>query len=291
MSSDSEIHALIQLLDDDDQEVFKHVYNKLKSLGPEAIPTLEEVWSADLNSTIHERLEEIIHEIQYEALTTEWLDWLEQENPDLLTGAFLVAKYHYPEIHFEDLIKKVTKLRQNIWLELNYSQTPLEQIQIFNQVFYSYHGFKGAQTTSDYQDFCINQVVDSKKGSAIAIGILYQVLANELNLPVYGVTLTRHFILAFCKRTLLDFDEEENNEREVMFYVNPINKGSIFSRNEIKDYLDKMNVTHEAKYFIPSNNLNIITELLGYLIELYSQQNRESRVDELQALLLMINNE
>jgi regulator of sirC expression with transglutaminase-like and TPR domain len=289
MSSDSEIHALIQLLDDTDQEVFKHVYNKLKSLGPDAIPALEEVWSADLNSIIHERLEEIIHEIQYEALTEDWELWLEQESPDLLSGAFLIAKYHYPDIHFEDLSKKVTKLKQNIWLELNYSQTPLEQIQIFNQVFYSYHGFKGSQTTSDFQDFCINQVVDSKKGSAISIGILYQVLANELNLPVYGITLTRHFILAFCKRTLLDFSEEENNEREIMFYVNPINKGSIFSRNEIKDYLEKMNVTQEPKYFLPADNLSIIKELLGYLIDLYSQQNRENRVDELQALLNMMN--
>ncbi len=285
MSSDSEIHALIQLLDDSDQEVFLHVYNKLKSLGPDAIPALEEVWSGDLNSVIHERLEEIIHEIQYEALIEDWEIWLEQESPDLLSGAFLVAKYHYPDIHFEDLSKKITKLKQNIWLELNYSQTPLEQIQIFNQVFYSYHGFKGSQTTSDFQDFCINQVVDSKKGSAISIGILYQVLANELNLPVYGVTLTRHFILAFCKRTLLDFSEEENNEREIMFYVNPINKGSIFSRNEIKDYLEKMNVTAEPKYFLPADNLSIIKEMLNYLIELYGQQNRENRVDELKALL------
>ena len=135
MNTHSEIQALIQLLDDDDQEVFKHVHDKLKSMGPEAIPTLEEVWSADLNSTTHERLEEIIHEIQFDALHHAWELWLEQETPDLLTGAFLVAKYHYPEIKFQDLEAKVIKIKQNIWLELNYSQTPLEQIQIFNQVF------------------------------------------------------------------------------------------------------------------------------------------------------------
>jgi regulator of sirC expression with transglutaminase-like and TPR domain len=288
MNNHSELHALIQLLDDDDHEVFRHVHDKLKSLGPEAIPALEEVWSADLNSTTHERLEEIIHEIQFEALRDAWELWLEQESPDLLTGAFLVAKYHYPEIKFEELERKIIKLKQNIWLELNYSQTPLEQIQIFNQVFYSYHGFKGSQSTSDFQDFCINQVVDSKKGSAIAIGILYQVLANELNLPVYGVILTRHFILAFCKRTLLEFSTEENNEREVMFYVNPINKGSIFSRNEIKDYLEKMNVSAEPKYFIPADTLTIIKEMLNYLIDLYGQQNRENRVEELRGLLGLI---
>lgn len=285
MSNENEIQALIQLLDDDDQEVFKHVHDKLKSLGTEAIPTLEEVWSAELNPTTHERLEEIIHEIQFDALKEDWENWLAEENPSLLTGAFLIAKYHYPEINIEEIQKKITKLKQNIWLELNYSQTPLEQIQIFNQVFYAYHGFKGSQASSEYQDFCLNQAIETKKGSSVMIGIIYQVIANELNLPVYGVNLSKHYILAFCKRTILDFSPEENNEREVMFYVNPINKGSIFSRNEIKDYLTKLHADSDPRYFLPADNRSIIQELINYLIELYAQQNREDKIRELNYLL------
>jgi hypothetical protein len=73
-----------------------------------------------------------------------------------------------------------------------------------------------------------------------------------------------------------------------MFYVNPINKGSIFSRNEIKDYLEKMNVSAEPKYFIPADTLTIIKEMLNYLIDLYGQQNRENRVEELRGLLGLI---
>ena len=288
MANENEIHALIQLLDDDDHEVFKHVHAKLKSLGTDIIPTLEEVWSAELNPSTHERLEEIIHEIQFDSLQSEWEFWLSKEIPDLLTGAYLVAKYHYPELNFEEISKKIFKLRQNIWLELNYNQTPLEQIQIFNQVFYSYHGFKGSQTSNDYQDYCINQVLDSKKGNSITIGIMYQILANELSLPVYGVTLQRHYILAFCKRNILDFSGEDNNEREVMFYVNPINRGSIFSRNEIKDYLEKLGAETDSKYFLPADNVTIVKELLNYLIELNNQQNREDRVKELNLLLGMI---
>jgi regulator of sirC expression with transglutaminase-like and TPR domain len=288
MANESEIHALIQLLDDDDKEVFRHVHDKLKSYGTDVIPALEEVWSSELNPTTHDRLEEIIHEIQFDSLRSEWEKWLAKDSPDLLTGAFLISKYQYPEINLDDIQKKIFKLKQNIWLELNYNQTPLEQIQIFNQVFYSYHGFKGSQTSNDYQDFCINQVLDSKKGNSVAIGIIYQLLANELSLPVYGVPLLKHYILAFCKKTILDFSPEGNNEREVMFYINPINKGSIFSRNEIKDYLDKLQVNHEEKYFVPADNLSVIRELLGYLIELYSQQNREEKVKELNYLLQMI---
>ena len=281
MTNESELNALIQLLDDNDQEVFRHVHDKLMSFGIEVIPKLEEAWSADLPTTTHERIEEIIHNIQFNSLVKEWKLWLSKESPDLLTGAFLVAKYHYPEANFDEVLKRFQKIKQSIWLELNYNQTPLEQVQIFNQVFYNYHNFKGSQSSSDFHDYCINNIIENKKGNAIVIGILYQALANDLNLSVYGVNLIRHYILAFCKKTIFSFDTEENLEREVMFYINPINKGSIFSRNEIKDYLQKMDIKQDHEYFLPCNNLSIIKELLKNIIEVCEQKNQPTKVDEL----------
>ncbi|HLP22293.1 MAG TPA: transglutaminase family protein, partial [Chitinophagales bacterium] len=170
------------------------------------------------------------------------------------------------------------------WLELNYNQTPLEQIQIFNQVFYSYHSFKGQQASTDYQDYCINHLLENRKGNAISVGIVYQILANDLNLPVYGVTLIRHYILAFCKKTIFDFNAELYLEREVMFYINPINKGAIFSRNEVKDYLEKMKIDASDEYFMPTDNLTIIRELIKYLIDLSVEQGEETRIEELSYL-------
>lgn len=281
MTTDSELNALIQLLDDNDQEVFRHVHDKLMSFGIEVIPKLEEAWSADLPASTHERLEEIIHKIQFDSLTKEWKLWLSSEKPDLFTGAFLIAKYFYPDADLNDALKRMQKIRQSIWLELNYNQTPLEQIQIFNQVFYSYHSFKGQQSSNDYQDYCINHLLENRKGNAISVGIIYQILANDLNLPVYGVTLIRHYILAFCKKTILDFNAELYLEREVMFYINPINKGAIFSRNEVKDYLEKMKVDVSDEYFMPADNLTIIRELIKYLIDLSTEQNETTRVEEL----------
>lgn len=288
MEENKEILALIQLLDDEDSEVFRHVHDKLISFGCDIIPELEQAWAAELNPLAHERLEDIIHTIQFDALEQEWEEWLFLDPPDLLTGAYLVAKFHYPELEIEEIHKKIQKIKQSIWLELNYNQTPLEQIQIFNQVFYNYHNFRGSQTSSDYQDFCINSVLDTKKGNSIVVGIIYQILAHELNLPVYGVTLSRHYILAFCKKTILDFYSEQNLEREVMFYINPINKGSIFSRNEIKEYLERMKAEKEARNFIPSNNNNIMKELLTYLMEIYDGQHREDRVRELTRLYRLL---
>ncbi|MBP6732173.1 MAG: transglutaminase family protein [Chitinophagales bacterium] len=288
MTNDSEINALIQLLDDGDQEVFRHVHDRLVSFGLEIIPKLEEAWTADLNPTTHERIEELIHKIQFDSLVKEWKVWLTTNSGDLLNGAFLIAKYYYPDADLDDVRKRMQKIKQSIWLELNYNQTPLEQIQIFNQVFYNHYAFKGSQASTDYQDYCINHVLENRKGNSISIGIIYQVLANELSLPVYGVNLMRHYILTFCKKMIFDFDTGLNLEREVMFYINPINRGSIFSRNEIKDYLDKMKEEQREEYFIPSNTQSIIREMLKYLVEISEQTNEPLAADELRYLLSLV---
>lgn len=270
MLPESEIQALVRLLDDDDREVLNHVYTKIKSFGPEIIPSLENAWTAELNPLQHDRLEEIIHDIQFQIVSDELTEWVESEDTDLLRGFYIVTKYFFPELKFEEIQKQVFKIKQSIWLELNYNQTPLEQIQIFNQVFYGYHGFSGVQLSEKYEHYCINNLLSTKHGSSISLGLLYQIVARELNLPVYGVPLIKYYVVCFCKRTITDFSDSEDLEREIMFYINPVNRGSLFSRNEVKEYLEKMKVDIETKFFVPANNKTLIAELLTYFIELSS---------------------
>ncbi len=94
--------------------------------------------------------------------------------------------------------------------------------------------------------------------------------------------------MAFCKKTILDFSGEANTGKEVMFYVNPVNKGSIFSRNEIKDYLDKLHAEHEPFNFNPSGNLAIIKELLQYITDIYSRGDNAQRLRDMHHLLQML---
>jgi regulator of sirC expression with transglutaminase-like and TPR domain len=94
-----------------------------------------------------------------------------------LTGFYIVSKYFKPDLGRDAVQKQVFKIRQSIWLELNYNQTPLEQIQIFNQVFYGYHGFNGVQLSEKYEQYTIDNLLDTKYGASIALGILYQIVA------------------------------------------------------------------------------------------------------------------
>jgi hypothetical protein len=289
MLPESEIQALVRLLDDDDREVIEHVYTKIKSLGVEVIPTLEDAWTHDLNPLQHDRLEELIHDIQFGIVADEMTAWAASDDHELLRGFYIVTKYFFPDVRYDEIQKQVFKIKQTIWLELNYNQTPLEQIQIFNQVFYGYHGFSGVQLSEKFEKYCINNLLQTKSGSSIALGVLYQIIARELNLPIYGVPLVKFYVLSFCKRTITDFGSDENLEREIMFYINPVNKGSLFSRNEIKDYLDKMRVDSDSRYFVPAGNKAIIVELLSYLQELSAFKEIPEKEEDFAKLLGIVN--
>lgn len=284
MESPVAIDALLQLLDDEDQEVYRHVHEKIVSLGAPVIPILEDAWTSDISPETHERIETIIREIQFSSLQAEWKEWIENGCMDLLTGYILVSKFYYPEINAAEIGKKISKLKQTIWLELNYNQTELEQIQIFNQIFYGYHQFKGEQISQHYRNYCLPELLETKHGSAIAVGILYQIIANELNLPVYGVNLYRHYILVFCKQNIFDFSDVSFLERQTMFYINPINKGILFSRNEIKDYLEKSQVEQSAEYFVAATPRAIISALLNYLLEYHENAKDSQSILDLQTL-------
>lgn len=56
---EKELQALVHLLDDPDQLIAEEIENKLLSLGPDIIPSLEEYWESAFDPYIQERLEKL----------------------------------------------------------------------------------------------------------------------------------------------------------------------------------------------------------------------------------------
>jgi hypothetical protein len=98
-----ELSALISLLDDPDKEVFRHVSGKLMSYGSRIIPTLENAWEGSFDPMLQERIETIIHRIQFDNLTHQFRQWANLTPHDLFEGACLVAQYQYPDFEKKKL--------------------------------------------------------------------------------------------------------------------------------------------------------------------------------------------
>lgn len=288
MPVNKEISALLQLIDDPDQEVFDTVADKILYYGVKIIPSLENLWEETPDEKVQERIELLIHRVHYRNLQTEFKEWINEEEPDLFDGSLLVAKYRYPGLNMNSLIYELDKIKRNIWLELNNYLTSLERTNVLNSMIYSYFSMKGAEVSySRANQFYINNVIESRKGNSISIGILYQMLCAQLDIPIYAVNIPKQYILAYFAHPV-DFTLPETiQQQEIQFFIDPM-QGQIYTVKDIEVYLRKMNTPARDSYFKPLSNRSIICLLLMELSKCYENKKELYRSEELISLADML---
>ncbi len=276
------ITALISLLDDPDEGIYSHVRNELVSYGEDVIPYLEKEWENAFGSIIQNRIETIIHKIQFDNTLQKLQEWALSGGINLFKGAMLVAKYQYPDLDEESIKAKVDMLTQDAWLEMSPRLTALEKVRVLNHIIFEVHGYSG--NTKNFhapQNNYLNNVIESKKGNPLSLSILYSIVAQNLQIPVNGVNLPEHFILAYVNDHI---DIVKNENIKILFYINPFSKGSIFTQKEITAFLKQLNLEPKESYYEPCTNLEMIKRLINNLIISYDKLGYPDKVDELREL-------
>jgi regulator of sirC expression with transglutaminase-like and TPR domain len=280
------VQALIQLIDDPDDLVYSHVHDQLKSYGPEAIPYLESSWeSTDFGLLFQNRIENLIHEIQFSHIKDLLLNWIQSENKDLLEGAIIIARYQYPGLEVEKIHQQIELIRKDIWLELNPNQTSYEKIKTFNKIFYEKYHFQGnSKNFHSPLNSYINTVLETKYGNPLSLSLLYSVIAQRLQIPVYGVNLPNHFVLAYMDEHSVNHILGNKNLYGVLFYINTFSKGMIFQENDIHLFLKQIKTKATRSYFEPCPNTQIISRMLLNLIAAFQAVGNVDKVNELKEL-------
>jgi len=297
MLNEKEVISLIALLDDDDVEVAELVEQKLLSLGTDVISFLENEWGLIKNIEQQQKIENIIHRIQFSNLINELRDWSHQPEPDLLEGILLIASYQYPEVDKQKVINEIDKIRLDIWLELNYDLTAYEKVRVLNHVFYQIYGFKG--NTDNYhspQNSFINNALESKSGNPIMLAIIYMLVAQRLQIPIFGVNLPQHFVLAYKEENTEHFVSDPFNTKpkldykfgKVLFYINAFNKGAIFSKANLEQFLIQIKIEPKYEFFEACSNIDIVKRVLRNLVVAYKQTNKTKKVNEVYEMLALL---
>jgi regulator of sirC expression with transglutaminase-like and TPR domain len=273
----SEIEALISLLADDDKEIKNHVTNKLIQLGDEAIPFLENAFLYKSYSQPQlDSISEIIETINYNNVCTELEIWAAGGAQNLLDGVFLIAKYRYPTLSIHSIHNFLDKIKLDAWLELNFQLSPLDKVRVLNKVIFENYGFSGNKKNYHApENSFINSVIDTKKGSPIMLSVIYSLIAQQLKIPIFGVNLPVHFVLAY-----LEDANPNSKNNEVLFYINTFDKGSIFSKWNIKEFLARLKFDTLDYYYMPCSNLDIVLRILNNLSYAYELKKDIKRVGE-----------
>lgn len=281
----SEINALVDLLDDPDDQIYEHIRSKLFALGEDAIPILESAWEfsfpSDQPSNIilfQNRIENLINDIQFNVVCNQLTSWAKYDEDNLLSGALLVAKYQYPDLDRDKVMDQVSRIRNYAWLELDDGLTTFEKIQLVNKVLFDIHGFSG--NTKNFhapQNSFINNVLETKKGNPLSLSILYMVICKALDIPVRGVNLPKHFIIAYMKG------------EEVEFYINPFSKGTVFGQRDINDFLVQLEIEPKMSYYEPCGNFEMIMRILINLQYTFDKLGYPDKIRDIELLMKALN--
>ncbi len=287
MKENKEIKALLHLIDDPDEDVYNTVSDRIISFGKDIIPNLEHLWENVSNEDTQERIELLIHRLHFRDLTAEFAEW-KDSGENLLEGAILVSKYHYPEMQPAQIRQEIEKLRRNMWLELNNYLTPIEKINVLNSIFYNYFKQKGVEISYDTPDpFLINKTLEAKKGNALSNGIILIVLCELLDIPVKAINIPRQFILGYFDDQYDVLNPVGHSSEKISFYIDPLN-GQMYSHKDIENYFKKLSVPPVTSYFRPISNRRIIQFLLEELSKCYDNDRNHYKMDELLSLASLL---
>jgi regulator of sirC expression with transglutaminase-like and TPR domain len=280
MEQTKEISALLNLIDDPDEEVFGAVSNKIVGFGRTIIPNLENLWELTPDQQIQERIELIIHRLHYTDLVEDFRQWNLAGHHDLLVGSLLVSKFQFPELSTSPVLLEVEKIRRNIWLELNNYLTPLEQVRIITGILYSYHSLKGTEIAySDINEFLLHKVLESKRGNQLSNGILYLILCDLLDIPVKAIGVPRQFVLAYFKPGYSNELSRDHLDK-IEFFIDPTS-GMVFTHKDIENYFKRISVPVVDSYFKPLSNKRVIQHLLEEASKCFDNEKDHYKKEEM----------
>ncbi|WP_375558832.1 transglutaminase-like domain-containing protein [Bernardetia sp. OM2101] len=274
--NEKELKALISLLEDDDTQVLAHVENKILSIGQSIIPFLEDSWTSSFNPKLQSRIEDILHTLQFGLLKKKLQNWYQNEQDDLLKGLWILATYQYPDLNFEELQTKVEQLYFETWVAFQNVQHPIDQIRRLNSIFFEKLAFKAnVNNFHSVNNSMINQVLESKKGNPISLAVVYMLIAQKLKLPVFGVNLPNLFVLTY-------------KSEELTFYINVFNRGVIFAKQDIDNYLKQLKLPQNEVFYSPCDNLAILRRMLHNLMQSFEHAAQGEKIPELIELLAIL---
>jgi len=278
----NKLDSLITLLDDPDDSVFNLVMEEIIKEDISLVDRLEQIWETSLDEVVQRRIELIIQKIQLKDTKKKIQNWANQETLDLFEGFFLISRYQYPELKLKPILTQLENIKKDIWLEFRNSQTSLVKITILNHIFFKHYKFTVDKITPDAPQNCyFNRILETRNGNAISITIIYTLVARSLNLPVHYIDFQDNPLVGYFDKDLARLVHGDEINHQVLFYINPSNKGAIIGLKEV-DYIQHTSgLTDRDKLTEPCPDRIILKRLIEKLIFAYTQRGLSEKVSYL----------
>jgi regulator of sirC expression with transglutaminase-like and TPR domain len=289
MLSDEQINklkALISMVDEPDETIYKVLRKQIINYKKDAYRELENAWVNTNDIFVANRLEELISEVNFIDVEEKIKSWLEKKDNDIITAMLSINQLEYPDANENELRKHIELIKKDTWLEINDNLTALEKIKVINHVFYVVHKFYSPKLVNKtVSSFFLSNLIITKTGNPTSLGLVYLAVVQSIKLPIFGIDFPEHLILTYLDDSFFSKNIKEYTRSDIMFYINPFNKGSVFTYNEIELYLKQMKLKNSDAFYLPAGNKTLIKRYLNELKTAYSENNQTKKSKQIIRLL------
>jgi len=235
MPNEKDFYALLQFIDDADEETFQSVAHHITACGPKILPHLLFLQETDPKEIVQQRTHALIEKISFDYTIIQLVNWANSSYPSLWKGMILLNEYIVPSTDQISLLNEFYTIKRRVWLELNDYLTPLEQIHIINKSLYQHEGFHISETNyNDSNEFLLENLLIKKKCNSFLMGIFYHLICVSLEIPIVLLRIQSKMVLAYAFQD--HYFGNIYNENRYVFFVDPIS-GQSFSSVSIDTQL------------------------------------------------------
>ena len=116
INRNGEINALLNLIEDPDEEVYQSITKRFIGFGQAVIPALNEFQQITDDPVQLNKIRSIISNISVSCLEKAVLDWKNNNDQSVLEASLFISSYLNLEHDRDQLFFEIEKIRKTIWL-------------------------------------------------------------------------------------------------------------------------------------------------------------------------------
>lgn len=278
MKEDTELISMLYLMGDPDVVVREAVRSKLVEIGDTAVDYLEDYISRSTGRERSNEYADFLTKVKSDIARNKLARVLKEPEPVLYLGFFYITKVADPNVDEVLFSQSLTDLVQEFSSELSEKKTAVENIEIFNYIFFKRYGFHHSDIRMTQLDQAlVDRVLLSRGGNPVSVTLLYFLLAQAVGLPIFPLCFPGGFVPVYLDKS-----------GEILFYLNIFKKGNIFFENTLKLFFDEIGIPYnqdELRVEQERALLSIYAELLVFVSR--NEENNEV-VDRLEEIVGMM---
>ncbi|MBI4376763.1 MAG: hypothetical protein HY549_09980 [Elusimicrobia bacterium] len=266
------LRSLVRLLDDEDPKSLDLVRRHILDVGDPILPYLEEL-RGEQDPDLAAKADSISRELRFRQLREDFTALARAPEPDLETGAFLVARFAYPGLDPEPYVTWLDRVAAKIEQDLPPEADLLATFQQLNLFLFQALNFSGNQKHYyDPDNSYLNRVIETRRGIPVTLSVLYLLLAKRLRLPVYGVATPGHFLVALRSGAHSCF-------------IDTFHRGRLMDLSDVRRMLIRSGYEFRPEFVARCSSRDIIIRMMRNLISVYEKAGSPERAERLGSLV------